>query len=300
MCLFLLLFCLSVSTLGAVVCAFISPPSMTIFSHPCIDKARSPSQSILLSVTPEQDQEPKNDVEQEVQDLLARAKTIRESLPEENQNRPEATTSPETPILTLEDSNVPSVGYRLNFDIGREDGTWMDPTWGRSGKRIEGSLDVSFQITPDLNSGSGEDPSLAGSEIVNKMVKDNLSGKSTAVRVLESPSGARLRGGFDKMNCHGGGYRLDIAKRAATVRFYVEVDGTEHGEMKYGDIFIPKGCLYFSLPCFNNSVKQLSSKEGIITVRQMGWHTGWRREESRIVGVFRAVPIEQARKKDKY
>lgn len=41
--------------------------------------------------------------------------------------------------------------------------------------------------------------------------------------------------------------------------------------------------------------------EGIISVRQVGWNTGWRREESRILGVFRAVPsIEKARRVDGY
>jgi hypothetical protein len=63
------------------------------------------------------------------------------------------------------------------------------------------------------------------------------------------------------------------------------------------DIFIPMGCLYFSIPCFGGA-SQISSKEGIVTIRQTGWHTGWRREESRIVGTFRAVPIDQAIKKD--
>jgi hypothetical protein len=42
----------------------------------------------------------------------------------------------------------------------------------------------------------------------------------------------------------------------------------------------------------------MSTKEGIVTVREMGWHTGWRREESRIVGVVRAIPIERARRRD--
>ena len=66
----------------------------------------------------------------------------------------------------------------------------------------------------------------------------------------------------------------------------------------YSDIFVPNGCLYFSLPCFGNSISQLSTREGPVTVRQIGWHTGWRREESRIVGTFRAVPIEKAQARD--
>jgi hypothetical protein len=64
------------------------------------------------------------------------------------------------------------------------------------------------------------------------------------------------------------------------------------------DIFVPKGCLYFSIPIFGNSISQLSSKEGPLTVRQIGWHTGWRREESQMVGTFRVVPIEKAQRVD--
>ena len=245
-----------------------------------------------------------SDVEKEVQELRAKAKAIRDSLPKE-EPKPSTTKEPTT-TSKLEkeidsDSEISSVGYRLYIDIGREDGTWMDPTWGRSGKRIEGSIDISFQLPVE---NSEEDTSLAGKDIIDQMVKDNLSGKSTVVRNLQSFS-ARLRGGFDKMVCTGGGYRIDIGKDnnrsvSSTTRFFLDVAGTEELGSSYGDIFIPKGCIYFSLPCFGNSVKQLSSKEGIITVRQFGWHTGWRREESRIIGVFRAVPLEKAKKRDRY
>jgi len=244
------------------------------------------------------------DVGKEVQALLAKAKAIRDSLPKEIQNPSTVAAASTTTTLEMtneSDSETPSVGYRLKFDIGREDGTWMDPTWGRSGKRIEGSIDVSFQLP--LQNGE-EDTSLADQDVIDKMVKDNLSGKSTVARNLQSTN-ARLRGGFDKMKCNGGGYRIDVGKdnnrsSSSTTRFFIDVDGTKEGDGAYGDIFIPEGCIYFSLPCFGNSVKQLSSKEGIITVRQFGWHTGWRREESRIIGVFRAVPLEQAKKRDRY
>jgi len=244
----------------------------------------------------------KPDVGKEVQELLAKAKAIRDSLPEEVQKPSTVSSANTLETINEADSDAPpSVGYRLKFDIGREDGTWMDPMWGRSGKRIEGSIDIVFQLP--LQNGE-EDTSLADQDIRDKMVKDNLSGKSTVARILQS-SNARLRGGFDKMICKGGGYRIDVGKdnnrsSSSTTRFFIDVDGTKEGDGAYGDIFIPKGCIYFSLPCFGNSVKQLSSKEGIITVRQFGWHTGWRREESRIIGVFRAVPLEQAKKRDRY
>jgi hypothetical protein len=101
------------------------------------------------------------------------------------------------------------------------------------------------------------------------------------------------------MECHGGAYRIDGSQsnQRTTVRFYVVVDGTKEQGSSYGDIYVPKGCLYFSLPTFGG-IERLSKKEGIVSVRQIGWHTGWRREESRIVGTFRALPINEAKAKD--
>lgn len=270
-------------------------------------------------------------IPKEAEQLLAKAKQIRDSLEEQTP----------TPSTSLSGGNVASntrnnrispfnvqldarisescasVGYRLYIDLGREDGTWMDPRWGASGKRIEFTIDVSF-LSPKCKSNDNDDnnndddgggASLATQDIVNNMVKDNLSGKSSAVRMIQSATTARLRNGFDRVNFYNGGYRIDMnmdgetggkGKRLSssnTLRFYLNSDGTE-GKSTYGDVSIPKGNLYFSLPCFGSDAKQLSTKEGIVTVRQIGWHTGWRREESRIVGVFRAVPIDQAKKRD--
>jgi hypothetical protein len=166
----------------------------------------------------------------------------------------------------------------------------MDPRWGASGKRIEFSTDIElFSDTP------------ANAQVADRMVKDNFGGTSSPVYKIDSSPFARLRSGFDRMACHGGGYRIDTGRNGAgTVRFHLSVDGTLESGSSFGDINVPMGCLYFSLPCFGNSLSQLSIKEGPVTVRQIGWHTGWRREESRIVGTFRAVPIEQARKRDGY
>ena len=91
---------------------------------------------------------------------------------------------------------------------------------------------------------------------------------------------------------------------SSTLRFCISAAGA-----KDGDVSIPGGYLYFALPYFGlggggegtgASGMNLSRKEGTITVKQMGWHTGWRREESRILGVFRAMPLEKARLRDKY
>jgi hypothetical protein len=87
---------------------------------------------------------------------------------------------------------------------------------------------------------------------------------------------------------------MDMANNGRyTLRLMVEAEGTKANQ-DYGDVSIPKGYLYFSLPCFGG---QLSTKEGPVTVRQIGWHTGWRREENRILGVFRAQTNKRRAKK---
>lgn len=181
--------------------------------------------------------------------------------------------------------------YRLYVDIGREEGTWMDARWGASGNRIPFSLDI------QLHSSELADDALAA-----KMVKDNNMGKSSKVFALKTAPFARLRDGFDRMQCCDGAYRIDLSNNGRyTIRMMVQVEGTKADQnYMYGDVSIPKGCLYFSLPCFGGRIDQLSTKDGPVTVRQTGWHTGWRREESRIVGVFQAKPLADARRRDSY
>ena len=215
--------------------------------------------------------------------------------------------------------------YRLYVDIGREDGTWMDARWGASGKRIEFTIDVrllpdrSFLVVsggrisdndddlkdPDNINESATDPQLILEKFENAMVKDNTMGQSSDVYPVETARYARLRNGFDRMECMGGAYRIDVSPRDTgryTLRLVLEVEGTTKADQQYmyGDVSVPPGYLYFSLPCFGGNISQLSSKEGPVTVRQVGWHTGWRRQESRIVGVFRAKPLADAKRIDKY
>ena len=240
----------------------------------------------------------KTNASEEAARLLAKAKEIRESIPEEPEASTAVTSSSTSEVEDQTTSAATAAGYRLYCDVGRENGTWMDPRWGASGSRIEFTLDVEFAL-PTADE-SGVDVSLANDATCDKMVKDNFGGKSSQVRSLKSLKSARLRGGFDKMRCDGGGYRIDVGGGNSVCRFFVECEGTPERGGTFGDIWIPKGCLYFSIPCFGNSVTNLSAKEGPMTVRQIGWHTGWRREESRIVGVFRAKKLEEARRIDKY
>lgn len=130
---------------------------------------------------------------------------------------PKATSSPWQ--VQIEEEGV---GYRLYIDIGREDGTWMDRRWGASGRRIPFSIDVKFLTR------------FASESEADKMVKDNFGGKSSQTCVMASAKAARLREGFDMMNCHGGAYRIDAAAGGKyTVRFYLEVDGTKD-DQDYG------------------------------------------------------------------
>lgn len=182
-----------------------------------------------------------------------------------------------------------SCDYRLHVDVGREPGSWMEPRWGASGRRIEFTLDVRFTG----HGAAGEGTTLHAS---SSLVGDGTSlgwlgskASDASCYSLETAPYARMRSGFDRMACLGGLYRIEKDKKNGDgmVRFCIQVDGTTD----YGDVTIPPGYLYFSIPAFSSKLSLLSRKPGPVTVRQPGWNTGWRREESRIVGVFVATPL---------
>ena len=203
------------------------------------------------------------------------------------------TTTMTTP-WSLVDLDDDVTAYRLYVDIGREEGTWMEPRWGASGQRIEFTLDVAFTREPVLNK-----------TIASLMVQDNKGGGSSSsspVLGLATAPFARLRGGFDRMKCEAGAYRVDTTSSSnnksrsgakKTLRlFFPTLEGKT-----VGDISVPTDSpLYISLPVLPDS--SLSRKEGIVSVRQYGWHTGWYSRESRIVGVVKAVPLAEAQAKD--
>jgi hypothetical protein len=166
------------------------------------------------------------DLRSEAEVLLKRAKELRASLPEE-EKKVASTESANAPTQkdskwSVQQNSEAGVGYRLALDIGREDGTWMDPRWGASGKRIEWTLDVVYADVA------------ATAEQVEKMVKDNFGGKSSSVSLLETAPAARLRNGFDQMKCEGGAYRVDSGNNGQTCRFYINVEGTPERGSSYG------------------------------------------------------------------
>ena len=256
--------------------------------------------------------------------LLAQAKAIRDSIPSStdtigtaNDVMVNVQNEFALPPSNSDDSSgccCSTNDYKLTVDIGREPGTWMDPRWGASGRRIEFTLDVSFPIiTSHENSssrsgGNREEEVVVASasrDIATSLLKCVTSQSNSVSSVYEMKYApyARLKGGFDKMAILDGGYCIETtssnrASSSSTLRFCISVAGTEddnNGSSSYGDVSIPKGNLYFAIPYFgirsNDGKMAISTKEGTVTVKQMGWHTGWRREESRILGMFRMQQI---------
>eukprot|EP00986_Skeletonema_menzelii_P010433 scaffold5070_cov145-Skeletonema_menzelii.AAC.3 len=240
----------------------------------------------------------------EAERLLSKAKAIREELGSHNTNNQQL--EGKSPIQIRSEFCLPATSsgsnnndYRLYLDVGREPGTWMDPRWGASGRRIECTIDVSFSSVDE------EEQSLS-EEITSGLIKTvtTKSSKLSQVLKLQHAPFARLRSGFDKMKISEGGYCIESASKSSTMRFCLSVNGTEGSTASYGDVSIPQGNLYFALPYFGTSQSDgsisISKKEGTICVKQFGWNTGWRREESRILGVFRAAPLVEARRRDKF
>ena len=234
---------------------------------------------------------------QQAQELLEKARKLRQEIDQASRDaaaKKAAATSTTTRQATAvvsspwslvnQDSDV--TAYRFYVDIGREQGTWMEARWGASGQRIEFSLDVAF-TTEAVNR-----------TVADQMVQDNnnrarRSSKSPVYRLDVAPF-ARLRGGFDRMKCKPGAYRLDTSNNRGqkTLRLFFHTEGKT-----MGDVSVPEDAnLYISLPVLADS--SLSRKEGIVSVRQYGWRTGLYRQESRIVGVVKAVPLKKARIND--
>ena len=180
-------------------------------------------------------------------ELLRRAESLRSEADALKSSLPPSASSSATPSPS---PSAPAYTHRLSLDIGREPNTWMDPSWGRSGKRLLCSVDVSFSSPP----------------------------------VLEADR-VRLRGGFDGLEVEGARWSL------AGGKLLLELDtaGTE-GRPGYGDVFVPAGTLYVSLGSLGDpraNANNVSVREGVICVKQRGWHTGLPRMENRIAGIAR-------------
>ena len=171
------------------------------------------------------------DLREEADELLSRARKLREEIGATTNKVEDGSIARNKQSLWSVKNEEPGDEYRLYVDIGREEGTWMDRRWGASGRRIPFTIDVKFLM------------SLASTSSSAKMVQDNYMGESSESFNIATAGTARLRGGFDKMKCAGGGcYRIDSAKGKNTVRFYLEVEGTGENQ-DYGCVQLQLGSL---------------------------------------------------------
>ena len=175
------------------------------------------------------------DLREEADELLSRARKLREEIGAttnkvQESRVEEGTIARNKQSLWSVKNEEPGDEYRLYVDIGREEGTWMDRRWGASGRRIPFTIDVKFLMSPASTSSSV------------KMVQDNYMGESSESFNIATAGIARLRGGFDKMKCAGGCYRIDSAKGKNTVRFYLEVEGIGENQ-DYGCVQLQLGSL---------------------------------------------------------
>lgn len=181
------------------------------------------------------------------EELIASAERLREEVELLESSRPAPSVA-----AVPQSPPKPSATHRLALDFGREEGTWMDARWGLSGRRIECTADLTF----------GADGSLSCAPF-------------------------RLRGGFDTMPMRGGA-SYTVAQRTR-LAIELDVEGTAGREDLYGDVSIPQGMLYVTLGCAGDPGRggSVGAREGVVCVKQRGWHTGWWREENRIAGTAR-------------
>ncbi|CAM9298183.1 unnamed protein product [Ascophyllum nodosum] len=144
------------------------------------------------------------------------------------------------------------------MDIGREKGTWMPPTWGASGRRVEVDLSIQF---------------LAGGELTAEM-------DSPFVDMTVKPGQWNVRpaAGSNRGRTRNSANNLDMI--SDTCQFWVECSG-----FKRGDVTIPAGKLFFAVPAWGGKL----SRKGLVTVRQRRFFI---REESLILGVFETERID--------
>ncbi|CAN0227833.1 unnamed protein product [Ectocarpus sp. 4 AP-2014] len=161
------------------------------------------------------------------------------------------------PPETALDLEMPSSPFSLApsrwlvmMDIGREKGTWMPQSWGRSGRRVEVDLLVQFLPGGDMKA-----------DVDSPFVDMTVTPGKWSVGAAQGKPRRRPTHSLGSLT-------------SDTCRFWVETDGFGRG-----DVTIPAGRIYFAVPAWGGKL----SRKGLVTVRQRRWLV---REESRILGVF--------------
>ena len=125
-----------------------------------------------------------------------------------------------------------SATWTLQLNVGREQGTWMPPEWGKSGTRLAVSIDVKFTQAP-----------LPASVSTNSLVGDAKRTRVVApltktVKFMAGLTGER------ELKVDSGGWAISKPGegRPDVLRFWLEFPD----EVSKNDVNIPKGRVFFS------------------------------------------------------
>ena len=186
------------------------------------------------------------------------------------------------------------------FDLGREDGTWMPPRWAASGARYEFSLDVKLGGSASVAAAAEKEGAASvaawfdsraarGSRSASKETRRDkyLGGDgSGGVVVLEGrqPTRPKIRNYPAPFTVVPGCWTRAGKVNDGSLKLWMQV-GDEGVEFE--DLALPPGeRLFMTAPAWGRT---LSNRGGVVSVRVNAiWRT-----EYRIVGRWKAVPIEQ-------
>lgn len=128
--------------------------------------------------------------------------------------------------------------WKVSLSIGREPGTWMPSTWGKSGSRINVSFIMDFTSSQLYDRDDFLRGSYAGCKVLH--VVDNVA--SLGPTVTEGAKSYSVKDGGWRIIQGEGPMGTDL------LRFYVEFD--ERIAHSGGDVDIPKGRVYCSCGYF--------------------------------------------------
>lgn len=143
--------------------------------------------------------------------------------------------------------------WRIQVNIGREEGTWMPETWAASGARLSFPMDV--MVTSDY--------------IVEKDSEyDFMGGNSMRLTVLEDPTFVSSQGEQFIGIREEGAWKMQMPKQrgaAATLRFWVDVEQAEDLSQGVGavrnDVALPAERIFFMSKCWREEDLKIAARK---------------------------------------
>ncbi len=147
--------------------------------------------------------------------------------------------------------------WKVSLSIGREPGTWMPSTWGKSGSRINVSFVINFTSSQLYERDDFLRGSYAGCKVLHVVNNQATLGPTIA-------EGAKIHPAKD------GGWRImkgEGPMGTDLLRFYIELEERIAHSGGEGDVDVPKGRVYCSCGCFpfvggDGGEKNGSAREG--------------------------------------